>query len=137
MVVGGIQGIGEEDTHRYAGFEGGVLLGRFGAKGLGHLGAGNGFRSVAVGVGPAYEVVDLGFASLSVYGGIGWYREEERVSGVGRAMAGVYGAAKVRVPLGFGSLGVTVSGWHGTLDGREIQQPLRRTLHRFSLGFGL
>ena len=136
MVVGGAHGLGSDGTHAYVGLEGGRFAGRMGAKGLAQYGTGNGFRSLAVGGGPAFRVVDLGFASLTAYGGVGWYREEEATSRVARDMVGLFGAAKARVPTGFGSLGLTLSLWHGRQRGPEMAESITGTPRRVSVGFG-
>lgn len=139
MLVAGAHGLGgDEGTHAYGGFEGGVFSGRVGVKALAHYGNGNGFSSLALGGGPAFEALDLGFASLVAYAGLGWYREREEVSQVARGIMGLHGAVKVRVPVrGFVALGLTLSAWRGTLNGSELQEPISRTPYRLSVGLGM
>lgn len=136
MAVGGVTGIGGDGIHPYGGLEGGFLLGRFGALGLGQYGTGNGFSSLLFGGGPAVEVVDLGYAAVTAYGGLAWYREElDAVPGT-REVTGLYGGLSVRVPLPFGALGFNASLWRGSVEGEGIEFDHTPTSHRFSVGFG-
>jgi len=136
MVLGGVSGIGGDGLHPYGGLEGGFLYGRFGALALGQYGDGNDFTSLLLAGGPAVQVTDLGFASFTLYGGMGFY-QEKKVETFDRDMTALYGGLSVRVPLGRVSAGLTVSLWQGELDGDEIVTPMTVRGHRFSVGLGL
>lgn len=136
MVLGGVSGIGGDGIHPYGGLEGGLLYGRFGALVLGQYGDGNDFTSLLVAGGPAVQVTDLGFASFTFYGGMGFY-QEKKVETFDRDMTVLYGGLSVRIPLGRVAAGLTVSLWQGELDGDEIVTPMTVRGHRFSVGLGL
>jgi hypothetical protein len=136
MALGGASGLGGDGLHAYGGLEGGVLYRRVGLMALGQYGTGNDFSSLILAGGPAVEIVDLGFASLMAYGGVGRY-SEELDQGFSRDTGVFYAGLAVRVPVGPFALGATASFWRGELDGDEIffATPIRA--HRFSFGVGL
>lgn len=137
MAVAGVRGLSGEGIHGYGGLEGGFLYGRWGFRVLGQYGMGNGFRSVALGAGPALRVVEVERASLSVYGGVGRYGEREESSGLHRDMTTLFGGAGLRVPVGFGALGLTLSVWHGSVEEEGFREAVRHTPYRLSLGLGI
>lgn len=133
----GALGLGGEGMHPYGGGEIGALWGRYGVMALGLFGSGSEFDSILLGGGPALEVADLGFASLSVYAGAGWYQEREARSGTARDFLAGLGAASVRAPVGFGSVGMTATLFRGSSEGGAIESPISATGYRISLGFGI
>lgn len=135
MALGGVSGLGSDGLHPYGGLEAGFLYRRVGILALGQYGSGNDFTSILVAGGPAVEVLDLGFASLTVYGGVGRYGEE-LASGFDRSLGIVYGALSVRVPIGRIDLGATASLWQGKLDDDAFEAPSTVRAHRFSFGVG-
>ena len=126
-----------DETHPYGGLESGALYGRYGAMGVGLYGSGAGHQSVVVGGGPAMELVDLGFASLTGYVGPGWYREHDERSGADRSLVGALVGLSTRVPFRVGAVRASVTAWRGTADGGDVVNPISATGLRFSLGFGL
>lgn len=137
MALGGASGLGSGGgMHAFAGLEGGFLYGRFGALALTQYGTGNDFTSLLLAGGPAAELYDAGFASLTLYAGGAWYREELDV-GFERDMAALYGGLAVRVPLPRGAVGMTVSVWQGSLDEPGFAEAATLRAHRFSFGLGL
>jgi hypothetical protein len=135
MILGGASGMGEA-SHRYAGLEAGLFRGRLGAMGLAQAGDGNGYRSVLAAAGPALEVADIGFGSLLAYAGLGHYSETES-SGVNRGTTVGFGGTTLRVPVGFGVLGLSLTLWRGTMEGGEVVTPFPIAGYRLSAGFGL
>lgn len=134
--LGGAHGIGGDDLHVFGGVEAGALYGRFGAMALTQFGGGGERSSILVGGGPAVEVVDLGTASLTVYGGLGWYQETLDAPDVSRDLTGAYGGASVRVPLPAGAVAVGVSLWRGSLGGDGVLEEPSLTGRRLSVGYG-
>lgn len=136
MVLGGATGLGGDGLHPYAGVEAGLLYGRFGVMGLGQYGDGNDFTSLLLAGGPAVRVADLGFASFTVYGGMGSYREE-KIQSFERDMTILFGGLSVRIPMGRVSLGLNASYFQGDLEGDDVPVPTTLRGHRFSIGLGL
>jgi hypothetical protein len=136
MALGGASGLGGDGLHAYGGLEGGVLYRRVGLMALGQYGTGNDFTSLLLAGGPAVEVVDLDFASLLAYGGVGLY-SEELDQGFSRDTGVLYVGLAVRVPVGRFALGATASFWRGELDGDGILFATPVRAHRFSIGVGL
>jgi hypothetical protein len=136
MALGGASGLGGDGLHAYGGLEVGVLYRRVGLMALGQYGSGNEFTSLLLAGGPAVEIVDLDFASLMAYGGVGRYSEEVD-QGFSRDTGVVYAGLAIRVPVGRFAIGATASFWRGELDGDEILFATPIRAHRFSFGVGL
>ena len=136
MLLAGVSSAGVDGRHGHGGIEAGLFRGRFGVVALGQYGSGNGYQSLLLAGGPAVEVANPGFLSLTAYGGVGRY-EERRSDGFDRNVNVGHVGMSIRVPLRFLALGFATTLWQGTLDGEGIGSPASVRGHRFSIGVGL
>lgn len=106
-------------AHRWAGLNGGVLRGRWGASGEVHRGSGNGFASTYLGLGPVVRHSLHPRLELRGFAGLAHYREsldrDRRTRGVTGPTAGV----QLRTPVGPLVLLLGATGWLGSHDGED------------------
>ena len=108
---------------------------KLGVMGLGQYGAGGGYSSLLFTGGLTYEVYRLGPLSVLGAGGYSYYSEKGDV-GIQRSLPAVMAGGIARVRIGPIRPSVALTGFFGSYQGDDLEEPISVGLVRASFGIG-